>query len=148
MVANGPAGRDGKRRGRTLGLPGPEEGFYNPHRRVFHPAGTHSVTRREEGWARMGESGREPLDHRRKLGLTPFRNSPIPELRLHLLLRICPPIRLLDRPDPAPRRENHSLCLVQDAMPPLGLHFPPCDLRSWSTQPLPGLILCWVRAET
>lgn len=27
---------------------------------------------------------------------------PIPELRMHLEFRICPPIRLLDRPDPAP----------------------------------------------
>lgn len=56
----------------------------------------------EQGWEGLD---RDPLDPQRRgsRGIVPsILQLPIPELRMHLDFRICPPIRLLDRPDPAP----------------------------------------------
>lgn len=100
-VAIGAAGRSGRGRGRKTRTTRQNEGIYRLRRTVFLPAGD----------PRRGEATRDGKDMRAPDGIhwtiretgtrTPPVYLPISGLRLHLLLRICPPIRLLDRPDPA-----------------------------------------------
>lgn len=85
--------------GRTVS-PGPDGGFYNLPREVFSPADT-PILAEASVMARIAKASKEPLDHSGQIDSHPPSVPPIPELRLHVCLRIFPPICLLDRLDPA-----------------------------------------------
>jgi hypothetical protein len=121
-VAIRAAGKDEKGRGRKTRTTRQNEGIYRLRRAVFAPA----------GGPRRDEAKRDCKDRRTSDGIhwtirgtrtrTPPGYLPISGLRLHLLLRICPPIRLLDRPDPAP--SGNRVCLGQGAIPVQGFRSP------------------------
>jgi len=144
-VQTGSTGRDGSGRWRRTGPAGQDERIYSPRRTVFHPAGaieTKKAKARGQGWTKSRRS-HWVIGALGLTALVPY--PPNPSLRLHLLLRVCPPIRLLDRLDPA-WGGIEELCLVgyqpsstrASAVPPL-----PSDHRSWSTRPLPNILFAF-----
>lgn len=94
--------RDIKGRRNPTESSGHSEGIYSLRRRVFRP----SNPSHDEKTSKDEKVSTGPLDPPSLEGegsRPPFLlQAPIREHRMHHHLRISPPIRLLDRPDPAP----------------------------------------------
>ncbi|KAJ5827049.1 hypothetical protein N7447_003812 [Penicillium robsamsonii] len=118
--------------GRTVS-PGPDEGFYNLPRGVFFPVDA-PILMEANVMARIAKAPKEPLDQSGHIDSHPSLCTPNPRAPLHVCLRICPPICLLDRLDPAQMGKKDSMRLAEDAsLPPLGFPLSSGGLvQNWS----------------